>query len=461
MEQKAGFLQSMYQKLASLKLTVFVFLTLATCSLVGTLLPQGIAEEEIRSHFGPGLAWWISTLGLNDLYHTNWFRFLLFILCSNLIVCTLERLPKTLKLLQHRDEKISPEKLAKFGHHRELSTRLPWDETRSKLTEIISGEFASPTPSQESAAFTAIAEKARWSRLMVYVVHLSVLIILLGALTGSILGFKGYMNIAEGEKSSEVRLYSGQKSTTLPFEVRCDDFEASFYDTGAPKEYRSDLTIVDKDREVLRKTIRVNDPMTYQGVTFYQSSYGSTLKQAEVEFQDVNTQQTHTMTLPFRTAETIPGTRDQVEIVQYQEDLSRFGPALGIMLAKDGNQEPSGSWILVKRPDFHGNKIDNYKIKVLHTQQVQYTGLQVKRDPGVWIVWFGFTSLIIGIGLTFYTSHRKLWIWASPEKSNVKIILAGRASKNSIAFEQDFNQLCDRLQDQLKPETRKKKQRIQ
>jgi len=457
MAQKAGIWQIIHEKLASLKLSVFIFLTLAVCSLIGTLLPQGIAEEEMQKHYGPGWAWWINTLGLGDLYHTNWFRFLLILLCLNLIICTLERLPKTLKLLQRRDERNAPEKLLKFGHHRQLSTRLPWDETKDRLTRTISVDFAPPSQLEEPGVFAAVAEKGRWSRLMVYVIHLSILVILLGALMGSILGFKGTMNITEGESSGEVELYGRHEHVNLPFQVRCDDFEAAFYDTGAPKEYRSDLTIVDKGREVLKQTIRVNDPMTYEGITFYQSSYGSTLKDAEVEFQNTDTNQVHKLTLPFRTAVAIPGTKDRVELVQYEQDLSRFGPAVAIMLMKEGKQEPSGSWILVKMPEFHGNKIDNYKIKVTKAQPTQYTGLQVKRDPGVWVVWFGFTAMMVGIGLTFYTSHRKLWIWASPEKTSNKVIIAGRASKNSIAFEQEFDRLCDRLQDQLKPESRKAK----
>jgi cytochrome c biogenesis protein len=337
---------------------------------------------------------------------------------------------------------------------------LDWDVTKAKLAEIISHQFAPAATVQESGnpgAYTAVAEKGRWSRMMVYVVHLSVLVILLGALMGSLLGFKGYMNVPEGEASGEVGLYSGDQSVILPFQVRCDDFEASFYESGMPKDYRSDLTIVENGKEILKQSIRVNDPLTYQGVTFYQSSYGSILKQAELELQNKDTGQTLTMTLPFRETKTIPGTKDQVEIVRYEQDMSHFGPALGILVTKDGKEEPTGSWILVDRPDFHGNRIESYKIKVLKAEQSQYTGLQVKRDPGVWVVWFGFTAMMIGIGLTFYTSHRKLWIWASPEKSSTKIIIAGRTSKNSVAFEEEFDKLCDRLQDGLKSEPKKTK----
>ena len=68
--------------------------------------------------------------------------------------------------------------------------------------------------------------------------------------------------------------------------VRCDKFEVSFYDTGAPKEFRSDLAIIDKGREVLKDSIIVNDPLTYEGITFYQANYGNTLKGAEIELTD-------------------------------------------------------------------------------------------------------------------------------------------------------------------------------
>jgi cytochrome c biogenesis protein len=178
-----------------------------------------------------------------------------------------------------------------------------------------------------------------------------------------------------------------------------------------------------------------------------------------VEFLDRDSGKSHKMTLPFRETKMIPGTRDQVEIVEYQQDLSRFGPALGIVLQKEGERESSGSWVLVKVPEFHGNRIKNYQIKVIEMKDAQYTGLQVKRDPGIWTVYFGFTAMLVGIGLTFYTSHRKLWIWAGPEKAASRIVIAGRSSKNAFAFEQDFNKLCERLQEQLKSDEKRRKAR--
>ena len=78
----------------------------------------------------------------------------------------------------------------------------------------------------------------------------------------------------------------------------------------------------------------------------------------------------------------------------------------------------------------------------------------MKRDPGVWFVYIGFIVMLTGIGMTFYTSHRKLWVWASPSKSGkntTTVFIAGKTNKNSLAFEQEFNHLCARLQSDLNP----------
>ncbi len=93
--------------------------------------------------------------------------------------------------------------------------------------------------------YAIYGEKGRWSRFGVYTVHLSVILLLVGGLIGSIFGFDGWVNIPEGESVSQIRLRSQERVLQLDFEIRCDDFDVSFYETGAPKEFRSSLTILE------------------------------------------------------------------------------------------------------------------------------------------------------------------------------------------------------------------------
>ena len=445
-----GFWQGLYQKLASPKLTVGIFLVLAAASVVGTLLPQGLGEADLQRHYGQRAIWFITTFGLNDLYHAGWFRLLLLILCTNLIVCTIERLPKTMKIFRRRDEQVAPQKLAKCSLNCQFTSKLSRDETEARLTGIIAEGFGALQRLDGADHMAGVAEKGRWSPFMVYVVHLSVLLVLCGALVGSIFGFKGSMNILEGETVSEVMLEDTDRGLNLPFQVRCDKFDVSYYDNGMPREFRSDLTLIRDGKEVLKQELRVNDPLTYGGITFYQASYGAILKDAEVELTDRESGAVRRFVVPFREWVDIPGTRDRAQILRFEEDFRRLGPAMILIISRAGG-EPDGSWILIDR-DFHGNKIENYHVRVLHATRIPYTGLQVKQDPGIWLVWLGFAAMLVGIGLTYYVSNRKLWVWAAAEgsgKGETKIIIAGRTNRNELSFEQDFNRLCDRLQAEL------------
>ena len=61
----------------------------------------------------------------------------------------------------------------------------------------------------------------------------------------------------------------------LNFEIKCNDFDFSLYESGMPKEYRSSLEIIKDDETVVQKDIIVNDPLRYKGISFYQASYGN------------------------------------------------------------------------------------------------------------------------------------------------------------------------------------------
>ena len=97
------------------------------------------------------------------------------------------------------------------------------------------------------------------------------------------IGYQGYMNLDEGETKSAVTLKNSTAQQALPFSLRCDKFEVSYYDKGMPKDYKSWLTVVEDGKDVLKKVIEVNDPLIYKGIYFYQSSYGqSAAKGGEV-----------------------------------------------------------------------------------------------------------------------------------------------------------------------------------
>jgi cytochrome c biogenesis protein len=441
--------------LSSLKLTLVLFFALAVASVIGTLLPQEISLPELREHFSPVAASLINFLALNNLYHSMWFRILLLLLCTNLVACTIERLPKTIRLIRRFQDPFDSQKLSRFGLSSSIAAAPPLEQAQSVVESAVREAFGRMCRIESGRAgglgpFCAVSETGRWSTLMVYAVHLSVLIVLVGAMAGSFLGFKGAMNLTEGETSDKVMLAGAESVTELPFAMRCDKFEVSFYDTGAPKEFKSDVAVIENGSEVLKRSIIVNDPLTYEGITFYQASYGTSLKEAKIELTEPDSGKKIAMTLPFRQPVTIPGTSDQLMIDEYEENLMQVGQAIELVYAKQGRQS-SAQWILIDRP-YHGNKIENYLVRVTQTDKARFTGLQVKKDPGIWLVWAGFTLMTLAIGLTFYSSHRKLWVCIEPDKKSRKTIVtfAGRASRNTQAFEEEFEALRRDLENRLK-----------
>ena len=81
---------------------------------------------------------------------------------------------------------------------------------------------------------------------------------------------------------------------------------------------------------------------------------------------------------------------------------------------------------------------------VLHyggSDEKLYTGLQVARDPGVWVVWLGCALMTIGICMAFFMSHNRFWV----RISGARVVLGGTASKNPAAFAGKFEALVDKL----------------
>jgi cytochrome c biogenesis protein len=118
-------------------------------------------------------------------------------------------------------------------------------------------------------------EKGRFSHFGVYLIHLSILIIIGGAVIGSLFGFDAYVQVTEGDAVDTIQLKGDRGAKKLNFTLRCDRFSVDFYEDGAPKEYRSDLTFLKNDSIAYRGSLLVNHPITFEGLRFYQASYGT------------------------------------------------------------------------------------------------------------------------------------------------------------------------------------------
>jgi cytochrome c biogenesis protein len=262
---------------------MFLLISLAVISIIGTIIPQGPPPPEYLQTISQTKLKIYQSLGFFDMYHSWWFILLLSLLCINLIACSIKRLPVIWVTITR------PILVMSDGLGSSLSSRKTFmvigdaSTLRNRVTAVLKTEFAAPVITEDDGAFHLFAQKSPWSRMAVYAVHLSMLVIFFGAIIGSLFGFKGYVNIIVGETVSNVMSRS-DKEIDLGFAVRCEQFSVANYPNGAPKEFKSILTVLENGRPVPDYTnvrVIVNDPLSYKGITFYQTSYG---KLGEHEF---------------------------------------------------------------------------------------------------------------------------------------------------------------------------------
>jgi cytochrome c biogenesis protein len=70
-----------------------------------------------------------------------------------------------------------------------------------------------------------------------------------------------------------------------------------------------------------------------------------------------------------------------------------------------------------------------------------YTGLQVTRDPGVWIVYSGFIFMLAGCFVTFYLSHQQVCIVIEQLRKNSRVTFAGTANRNKLAMKNTIEKI--------------------
>lgn len=432
---------------------MFLLISLAIISIIGTVVPQGAIPEEYIAQITPAKLKLYKTLGFFDMYHSWWFILLLYMLTVNLVACSFKRLPHIWKIITE------PAILFSEGLEKSLtnlaSVKSKGDPAKLKDSAVafLTAKFAEPVVSETDGVWHLFAQKTPWCRLSVYFVHLSVIIIFIGSMIGSLFGFKGFVNILEGETASSIMLRS-EKEQKLDFSLRLEQFSVSKYANGAPKEFKSILTVLENGKPVPgyeNARVIVNDPLTYKGLTFYQSSYGNAGNYF-FTVSDLDGKNTVSFTVSGESSVTLPD-GSSMHVTDSVKDVSAFagdlsGPAAQVELhARNGKAE--SFVVYANHPELNLQHAKNHGGgPVIHykgSEERMYTGLQVSKDPGVEIVWFGCILMIIGVYAAFFMSHRRIWLRI--EKGN--ITMGGNASKNQGAFQLYFDGLAEQLKSDL------------
>ena len=454
---------SLWSAFSSIKLTLFLLILLAVTSVFGTVIPQQEGAFELAEKLSPGLVRFLSSLQLFDMYHSLWFRLIIGALAVNLMVCSVDRFPSSLKRFRSVPRADREKPFENLSPDRRFSLDVQMEPVREGVARVLRKKFRKLETKDSDRGTFFFGEKGRYTYFGVYLVHFSVLLILIGGIIGSLFGFEAFVNIPEGDGVNKVTLRKSRISKSLPFTVRCENFNVEFYSNGTPKEYRSDLAFIKDGKLAFHGPLRVNHPITFEGITFYQSSYGSlpgdkvrlTLKKEGTE--DNLTQEVE-MGKPFP----LPGREGEAVVTDARSDFMRMGPAVHIQVRPTTGEEID-FWVFKNvemiKQRFPGiferfPKLDpgSFKPYVFFLEGMDsrfYTGLQVSRDPGVPLVWAGFVSIIIGLFVTFFLFHRMVWVHLSQGKKGVRVAVAGMGNKNPVGLERELDGLVGELRSKL------------
>jgi cytochrome c biogenesis protein len=448
---------------ASVRLAISIFALISLTSIVGTVLEQRAEPERnlqvlsklFSESVAPTLYTAFDKLGFMDMYHSWWFTALLVLFSVNLIICSLDRLPKIWKQVKEPLSPATEEKLRKFIITREIVLKGKPEKVRDTVKDATKGMRFHFLEAQEGKDCQLYSQKGSYSRLGVYLTHFSILVILIGVVIGIRFGFKGFLNLPEGEVSNVAFSASDEKEIPLGFEIRCDNFDVEYYgESDMPKEYKSWLTIIKNGKEVLKKSIVVNDPLTFEGITFYQASYGplpNSVNRGVFIFHVISADgKKEKLSLRLGDLFQIPGSKISGKIIDFSPALKMdehghvttytnmmSNPAVLIDFSEAGKYKFSG-WILKRHPETW-QLPEGERVEFTDLWGVEYTGLQVRKDPGVWIVYLGCITMSIGLFIALFMSHRKIWINLVEEKNNTRVLIGATSNKNRAAFERKID----------------------
>jgi cytochrome c biogenesis protein len=273
------------------------------------------------------------------------------------------------------------------------------------------------------------AHKGVTGRIGPIVVHASMLIILTGAILGSMTGFFAQEVVPSGETFQVQNIFDAGPwaAPRIPkdWSVRVNRFWIDYTPAGAIDQFYSDLSVLDTTgQEVKRKTIHVNEPLRHHGVTLYQADWGIAAVQVRLNNSPV-------LELPMAQLPTPGKARAWGTWLPTKPDLSE-GVALiandlqGTLLVYDNE----GNLVSTVR---QGMSTEINGVTLAIADIIGSTGLQIKADPGIPVVYLGFGLLMIGV-LMSYISHSQIWAL----ETETAFLVGGRTNRAQVAFEREL-----------------------
>lgn len=421
--------------LADLRLAIVLLLAIAILSITGTVIEQGQPLAFYQANYPEhpalfGFLTWkvLLTAGFDHVYRTWWYLALLILFGSSLTACTFVRQLPALRWFTRNTSKFytQPRQFQKFALSAEFdSTSL--DDAIFLLEKRRYRVFRNDE--------TIYARKGIIGRIGPIVVHVSMMLILIGGVVGAMTGFMAQESAPSGSTFLIKNVIDAgpwaEPQFPKDWAVKVNRFWIDYLPTGEIDQFYSDLSVLDNDgKEVDRKTIHVNEPLKHKGVTLYQADWSIAAVQVKVNRSPV-------LQFPMAKLNAV-GSRVWGTWIPIKPDLSD-GVSLiardlqGLLLIYDTD----GKLISTVRK---GMSVRVKGVTLAIADIIGSTGLQIKADPGIPIVYLGFGLLMISTMMS-YVSHSQIWAL----QKDGKFYIGGNTNRAQVTFEREFLEMLDQI----------------
>lgn len=425
-------LDRVWHLLTSMRFVLVVILALAALVLIGTVViqappgtfdqPQARAEwiGQVRPKYG-GWTPVIDALGLFTAFQSIWFKILVTALSLSLVACSVHRV-RGLWRTAARPRVAVGERFLEHAPQREtIVARHDRETTMARISGVLK-RHRYRLLVEDDGDLHLYGDRNRWAPLGSLFGHLSLLLILAGAIVGTSFGFRDTSFVVSEGSTAPV--------ATDGLSVQLVSFRDSYYaETGAPSDYASDLILYREGREVARQTVRVNEPLRYGDVSFYQSFFGPS---AVLSVTDASGEPVFAGGVPLAWS-TNDSTRSVgtfalsdagltvwvVGSAGTDDQLIKPGQVRLEIYQTDGDGQPVATETLDP-----GKPATVEGLRFTFERENTFTGLTVSRDPGAPLVWLGSLLLFGGFTVVFIFPNRRLWGRVTTTGARTSIALA-------------------------------------
>jgi len=409
--------------LSDLRVAILLLLVIATSSGVGTAIPQGepasfyLARYEPQPWLGIFKGQAVLWLQLDHLYTSQWFLFLLAWLGLALLLCSLRRQWPALQAALRWVDYSQPRQLSKLAVATSLVTPEPAQALAQLRAQLQSQGWAVKTPNPEEPGQPRLAARQGLvGRIGPLLVHAGLIVFMVGAVVGALGGQRLERFLAPGRS---LELMNREGSTQL--ELNLQRFSIERDPQGRPEQFSSQLLLKDGANTTPQTVmVSVNHPLRHRGITIYQADWSLAAVTLQLGKSPL-------LQLPLKT---FPELGEQVWGIVLPTRPDGTEPVLITLQNEKGPAQVYGSSTdLLGLLPVGGEAREILGLPIRLAEVLPASGLLIKRDPGVPLVYAGFAITLLGGGLSLVAT-RQLWAIADGDRLHV----AGLCNRNLTAF---------------------------